>query len=399
MARRAVNRLDVQFSKVAVVAFLGLSICFGALTAPTLPQSASGAQAASQGSWVPSDGECLALYRLAVGNWSGKPVTASVHYIAKSATEMPPFDRSAFYAGRDPSAPSFIWIWLNRNDFPEGNQRARNDALVLAAMDANAAGPRWKQMYDDLGRRDEARHDPADPYHNRHAFLSRVNAIVARSIEVRLAPTADPAIDSEASTVSDADVMQLSTGYYRMGEDVEYKHQEGQATGKVAEYQGRDGNGKYVIVINDAGARVLSTSGQAPQSTSDEMYAAIFAAIADSGHGGPQWKARYDAAGDKTRFGLMLVRAFDLANDHRIAAAHADIAWIHQTVHVKATRLAVQQILAQRNLTIRWDKNTGSVTFALQNNLACGRETSVVFTFDQDRLQSITDSPGSQSCL
>lgn len=114
-------------------------------------------------SWQPTAADLLALKHLALDN--GPPI----HYIAKSPSEMPPFDHIVFYPGdADPG-----WIWENRGEetSPERN-RDMHHALILAAMDSGVAAEQWKHYYDVLTAEDKAQaRNAADPYRFRHAFL------------------------------------------------------------------------------------------------------------------------------------------------------------------------------------------------------------------------------------
>ena len=363
----------------------------------TVATAAKG-MATGAATWTPSDSEYLALVRLATGTW---PKTANAHvvYFAKAPNEMPPFDPIVFYEGVDPGLPSVAWIQENRNDFSTDHSRRLHDALILAAMDTGAAGPNWKRVYDDLKAKDQAQRNPSDPYHYRHAFLATVDAKVAALTPPAPIRTSDPSLDAEASTINDAELGELIKGYFAVGAIVEIQHASLPA-GQYAVYRGKNATGRYVVVIDDTKAQQASDTGTTPSGMAEDENAAMFSAIVDSGTAGAAWKQRYDQAPDKARFGRMLARAYDLANQRQIAKSRADVAWIHANVPLGSSRERTIALLTSRALHPYTKQKNITIEFGLGSSIACGRDMAVTLTFDaNDRLAKIEDSPESQSCL
>ena len=371
----------------------------GVIVHPNASLTSNVATAATgKATWTPSDSDYLALVRLATGTW---PKTANAHvvYFAKSPRQMPPFDPQVFYEGVDPGLPSVAWIDEDRSDFSADHTRKMHDALILAAMDTGAAGPNWKRVYEDLKAKDQAQHDPADPYHYRHAFLATVDAKIAALEPAPPTRTPDPAIDAEAAKITDAELGELVKGYFASGAVVTYESGVLPA-GQYAVYRGKDASGHYIILVDQNKARAASDTGTTPSGMNDDTYAAIFSAIVDSGLAGSAWKARYDAAPDKARFGQVLARAYDLANERQIAKSHADVAWIHANIPIGSTREQTIALLTSRGLRPNASAKNVTLEFGLGSSMVCGRDMSVTLTFDSsDRLTKIEDSPESASCL
>ena len=362
----------------------------------------SGAQGQTKTTpWIPSASDDVALVRLAVGTWPTLTNGASLHYISKSPNEMPPFDPHVFYAGADPSAPLFVWIWLNRNDFSTAYRLAQHDALMLAAMDSGAAGPKWQRFYDDLARRDAARHDRTDPLKIRHDFLKTLNARVAAALGPLPASSPDASIDAAAQQIDDTDIAVLFRGVFsaESAGKVTFAHAASLPGNRYAEYRGRDAAGNFVVAVNDDLMQRAQTLGTEPQAESDENLAALFEAAADAGASGAQWKDKFDKADDKARFGATLARAFDMSVDRRIRLAHDNLIWIHANVHPGATRAQIDGLLKTRSLTVTWRGNTGNVTLPTWYSLGCGREIGVGLTLQNGSLARLADVPESQTCL
>lgn len=361
---------------------------------------ATGLKGAATGSasWTPTDSDYLALVRLATGTW---PKTANAHvvYFAKSPKQMPPFDPIVFYEGVDPGLPSVAWINENRSDFSADHTRLMHDALILAAMDTGAAGPNWKRMYDDLKTKDQAQHNPTDPYHYRHAFLATVDARVAALTPPAPIRTSDPSLDADASKITDAQLAELVKGYFAAGAVIKYETATLPA-GQYAVYRGKDASGYYIIATDAGKAQQASDTGTTPSGMNDDTFAAVFSAVVDSGLAGTEWKQRYDAAPDKARFGQMLARAYDLANERQIAKSRADVAWIHANVPLGSSRDQTIALLKSRGLRPYATAKNITMDFGLGSSMVCGRDMAVTLTFDSnDRLVKIADSPASQSCL
>jgi hypothetical protein len=353
--------------------------------------------------WKPTAQDYQSLKRFAIDrNWPDR--ATPVRYIAKSPSEMPPFDPNAFYEGREAGFPQnawtgfpeIAWISTNRND-TSSDRRPLRHALVLAAMDTLAAGPGWKAIYDRLRAQDEAQPATApDRYRARHAFLALMDREVATlepSFPVRVP---DPALDAEARAIDPRELSQVIRGIYQLPATLE------QVPGDVPPpyymvYRGR-ADGKFVVLTNKTAIERAKYADAPISGIDDDSFATNMEASADSGAAGPVWKQRFDAAPDKTRFGHVLARAVVLTNQDLAAKAHAGVAWIHATIPLGSSRAQTFALLDRRALKLS-KGSSAYVTFLTGFYLGCGTEMSVSFTFDvAERLTAIQDGPQRLAC-
>jgi hypothetical protein len=104
----------------------------------------------------------------------------TLRLLAKNPSEMPAYDPVAHFAGIDAaSKAALIWMVQPYPSKTGDGAWALRSAMELACMATGFAGPRWKQIYDQLASQDAAL--PADapnPYLNRLALTVRVRKIV-----------------------------------------------------------------------------------------------------------------------------------------------------------------------------------------------------------------------------
>lgn len=342
--------------------------------------------------WQPSNADLIALKRAALaGNFP-------IHYVTKKASQMPRYDRIAFYPGA--SDPRYIW---ESDDARESSESVRyiNRALVLAAMDFGAAGDQWKRYYDDLRSEDNAQRTPVtDPYRYRHAFLDDMDARVeALAPAVPPAPP-DPAIDTLAAKVSAQDLALVTNGYVSTPVAAEVADL---PAGVLARYAGPRTKNKYVVYIVERSATIdeyTFYTDRTPPGSDDALRGAFFEAIVDSGRAGPDLKASYDAVTDKARFGLVLARAFDMQNDRLEKAGNEQAAWILRTVHAGMSRDRVNALLRPQNLKLDENPRVDVLEFPIHSSIVCSTSIPVRFTFDAGgRLTEVEREPARTVCL
>jgi hypothetical protein len=101
----------------------------------------------------------------------------TLNLLAKDASEMPAYDPIAHFAGIDASGAGIIWASRTYPKTQDGAWALRS-ALELACMATGFAGPKWKQIYDQLAAADAAL--PAgspNPYQNRLGLTAQVRKI------------------------------------------------------------------------------------------------------------------------------------------------------------------------------------------------------------------------------
>lgn len=342
--------------------------------------------------WQPSNADLIALKRAALaGNFP-------IHYVTKKASEMPRYDRIAFYPGA--TDPRYIWESDNAQASPE-RDRYVNRALVLAAMDFGAAGDRWKRYYDDLRTEDNAQAAPvSDPYHFRHTFLDELDARLEALAPAVPPPPSDAATDALAEKVSAQDLALVTNGYISTPVAAEVAEL---PSGVLARYAGPRIKNKYALYIVERSSVIEDYSfytDRTPPGSDDAVRGAFFEAIVDSGGAGPGLKASYDATADKARFGLVLARAFDMQNDGLEKAAREQIAWILKIVHAGMTRNRVNALLHPRNLKLDEKPRVDVLEFPIHSSIVCSTSIPVRFTFDADgRLVEVEQEPGRTACL
>lgn len=343
--------------------------------------------------WQPANDDLIALKRVALaGNFP-------IHYVEKKPSEMPRYDRMAFYPGA--TDPRYIWENNNSASSPERTHYV-NRALVLAAMDFGAAGEQWKKYYDELVVEDAAQRAPAtDPYHYRHAFLDDMDARLQALAPDVPAPPADPALDLEAAKVPAQDLALVTNGYIStpvaaLTVDL--------PSGVLARYAGPRTKNKYVVYIVERSPVIdeytFYTDRTAPGSD-ESLQGAFFEAIVDSGRAGPDLKASYDAATDKARYGLILARAFDMQNDRLERSGRDQVAWILRTLHPGMSRERVNELLQTRDLKIDEKPLVDVLEFPIHSSIVCNTSLAVAFTFDyyDGRLAKVERQPDRTSCL
>ena len=340
-------------------------------------------------SWQPTVDDLVALKHLALEH--GAPI----HRIAKSQSEMPPFDRIVFYPGdADPG-----WIWENRGETTSsGRDRAMNHALILAAMDSGVAGEQWKHYYDVLEAQDKAQSaNSADPYRFRHAFLSELDAKLATLAPALPLATNDASLDEDASRITDQDLSLVIRGLFAT--PVTSKAGVLPA-GMLARYDGKLGLGNYVIEYSSLIDDYRFYMDEEPAGSADASLGAYFQAIVDSGAAGQALKDRYAQASDKARLGLVLARAFDLENERTEAHSRAEIAWMRTSLRRGMSSKAVDALLATHRLTLRYARQSGTIEFPIRSNLACGTSIAVVVRFDQQqRVTAVEEEPPYTACM
>ncbi|MBV8580524.1 MAG: hypothetical protein JOZ86_07790 [Candidatus Eremiobacteraeota bacterium] len=332
---------------------------------------------------------------------------AEVHYVAKGPSEMPPYDRIAFYPGEsDPG-----WIWENRGEkMSPMRLRAVNHAHILLEMDSGTAGERWKQLYDALSAEDEAQAPGApDPYRFRHAFLSDMDAKLAALAPSVPTPTPDPSVDEAARAVSDQDLKLATGGLYKTPLSAKTVRL---PSGQWAHYGGRQGDGTYLIERNSLIDEYEFYTDMVPAGSDDATIGTYFEAFVDSGNAGAALKQQYDNTADKARFGLIFAGAFDMMNDRLEHAARAKIDWILKTIHPGMPRSTVQTTLQSRDM--RWPETSSElkkylpdekperhvIEFDSNHGFGCGTYLSVAFTFDANgRLANVEAQPPRTVCL
>lgn len=342
--------------------------------------------------WQPSNADFVALKRAAL---AGK---FPIHYATKKASEMPRYDRIAFYPG--PTDPRYIWESDDAAESPEG-VRYINRALVLAAMDFGAAGDQWERYYDYLRTEDNAQHAPvSDPYRYRHAFLDEMDARLEALAPVIPSPPPDPAVDALAAKVSAQDLELVTNGYVSTPAAAEVVEL---PPGVLARYAGPRTKNKYVVYIIERSSTIdeyTFYTDRTPPGSDDAVRGAFFEAIVDSGRAGPDLKASYDAAVDKARFGLILARAFDMQNDRLAQSGREQVAWILKTIHAGMSRDRVNALLHPQNLTLDEKPRVDVLEFPIYSSIVCSTSIPVTFTFDADgRLAKVEREPVRTACL
>jgi len=354
------------------------------------------------GGWTPTPADYVALRALAKDG-GGYPAGVHPMYVAKSPEEMPPFDPDAFYEGREAGAPAgLLWIWTVRHAATP--ERATYDALMLAAMDGDAAGPKWKAFYDWLRARDEAQTGTvADPYHYRHAFLALADMYADAAVSKPPARPIDPSLTTAATALLDAgfaDAGLLVRGVY--SDPIARRTVPGWLPGNLyLLYVAKGAGGKPEILESEAGLKMIQQSMDPNIPGADiDTYASMFEAAADSGAAGPVWKKRYDAAQDKLRFGQTLALALIMSGDRITAKSRADAAWVHANVKIGVSRAALVSLLATRGLKLQIGRGVDYIELPLGGNIACGSSTGIEFRFDQaGKLATIVQERDSVSCL
>ena len=342
--------------------------------------------------WQPSNADYVALKRAALaGNFP-------IHYADKKPSEMPRYDRIAFYAGA--ADPRYIWENSADRGSPD-RTRYLNRALILAAMDFGSAGERWKRYYDDLVAQDKAQPAPApDPYRYRHAFLDEMDAKLEALAPAVPAPPADPAIDAAAAKVSERDLALVTNGYISTPVAAEVAQLPSDV---FARYAGPRTKNNYTVYIVDRSSVVddyAFYTDRTPPGSDDALRGAYFEAILDSGRAGPDLKASYDAAADKARYGLILARAFDMQNDRLEKTGRDQVAWIFRTLHRGMSRERVIALLRSHNLQLDPKPRVDVLEFPINSSIVCGTSIPVAFTFDIDgRLTQIEQEPDHTVCL
>lgn len=343
-------------------------------------------------SWQPANADYVALKHAALaGNFP-------IHYVDKKPSEMPRYDPVAFYPG--PADPRYIWENSADKSSPD-RTRYVNRALILAAMDFGSAGEQWKRYYDDLVAQDNAQPAPvSDPYRYRHAFLDEMGAkLEALAPAIPAAPT-DPAIDAAAAKVSEQDLAFVTNGYIQTPVAAEV----GALPSDVfARYAGPRTKNTYTIYIVDRNSLIDDYefyTDRVPPGSDDAVRGAFFEAIVDSGRAGPDLKASYDAATDKTRFGLILARAFDMQNDRLEKSGREEVAWIFKTLRAGMSRDRVSALLRLRDLQIDQKPRVDVLEFPIHSSIVCSTSIPVAFTFDTaGRLTQIEQQPDHTVCL
>lgn len=337
--------------------------------------------------WQPSTDDLVALKRAALAG------QFPIHYVAKSPSEMPPYDRIVFY----PGAADPRWIYQNRAEtYGPEHTRYLNRALILAAMDSGAAGERWKSFYDDLASRDAAQRRPvADPYRFRHAFLDDLDTKLAALAPPIPPPAADPSLDADAAKVTQQDLALVTNGV----SSTPYVAKETELpAGQLALYAGRQ-KGAFVVERSTAIDEYAFYTDRTPPGSDDALMGALFEAIADSGAAGEEMQARYQSAPDKARFGVVLARAFDLQNDRTEKNARDEIRWIMTRMRPGMSRAQVNGILKTRNLKLEEKSLVDALEFPIHSTIVCGTSISLDFTFDGGgRLKSVQQQPPDTVC-
>lgn len=342
--------------------------------------------------WQPADADYIALKRAALaGNFP-------IHYTSKKPSEMPRYDRIAFYPG--PADPRYIW---ENNAYASSPDRARyvNRALTLAAMDFGSAGEQWKRYYDDLVDEDNAQRPPvSDPYRYRHAFLDEMDAKLQALAPAVPAERVDPSIDAAAAKVSDSDLALVTNGYMSTPVAAEVAPLPADV---LASYAGPRTKNKVTVYIVDRSSVIddyLFYTDRTPPGSDDVLRGAYFEAIVDSGAAGPELKASYDAASDKTRFGMILARAFDMQNDRLEKAGRAQVAWIFRTMHPGMSRDRVIALLRTHNVALDPKPRVDVLEFPIHSSIVCSTSIPVAFTFDPGgRLTQIEQQPDHSVCI
>lgn len=339
--------------------------------------------------WQPSVSDMVALKHLALDH--GPHLVR----IAKSPTEMPPFDPDVYYPGNaDPG-----WLWENRGTTTSPTrQRAESHALMLAAMDSGIAGAQWKQLYNSLAAQDRAQPKTAsDPYRARHAFLQQLDAKLAALAPPFPQRTNDASLDAEAAKVTDDDISLVARGFFTTPVA---SRSSSLPAGVFSRYDGRTGLGTYVVETSSLLEDYDFYRDREPAGAEDAFYAARFQAIVDSGAAGASLKQRYDQSPDKARFGLVLARAYALLGERTAKQSREQIAWIRSNVSVGMTQDAVDALLLTHKLKMNHTAKSESLEFTISSNFACGTSIAVIITFDQQqRVSGVEEQPPYTACL
>lgn len=342
--------------------------------------------------WQPANADYIGLKRAALaGNFP-------IHYVSKKPSEMPRYDRIAFYPG--PADPRYIW---ENNAYANSPDRARyvNRALTLAAMDFGSAGEQWKRYYDDLVAEDNAQRPPVtDPYRYRHAFLDEMDARLQALAPAVPAERVDSSIDAAAAKISDRDLALVTNGYISTPVAAEVASLPADV---LARYAGPRTKNKYTVYIVERSSAIddyLFYTDRTPPGSDDAVRGAYFEAVVDSGAAGPELKSSYDAAADKTRFGMILARAFDMQNDRLEKSGREQVAWILRTMHSGMSRDRVSALLRTHNFQLDPKPRVDVLEFPIHSSIVCSTSIPVAFTFDPaGRLTQIEQRPDHSVCL
>jgi|GEM_PF-2543218 len=115
---------------------------------------------------------------------AAKSPKIKLQVVTKPAAEMPPYDQIYWYAGITTDGDKKVaHIWKNAvlaaRPSVESNDRL-DDARMLAVMDYDFAGEKWKALYDSVAKTDGALGPSVtDRYQNRHALIKTVQDFIA----------------------------------------------------------------------------------------------------------------------------------------------------------------------------------------------------------------------------
>ena len=212
--------------------------------------------------------------------------------------------------------------------------------------------------------------------------------------------SSDPAIDALAAKVSAQDLAFVTSGY--ISTPVAAQTAELPA-GVLARYAGPRIKNKYAVYIVERSSAIDEYSfytNRAPPGSDDAVRGAFFEAIVDSGRGGTDLKASYDAAAEKARFGLVLARAFDMQNDRLEKTGREQVAWILKTIRAGMSRDRVNALLRLQNLKLDEGPRVDVLEFPINSSIVCSTSIPVQFTFDAaGRLTQVERQPGRTACL
>ena len=157
----------------------------------------------------------------------------------------------------------------------------------------------------------------------------------------------------------------------------------------------------YHFVLDREAFRSATVSQQGAYRSASRMTAA-----AATGLGGPKWKARYAAAGDKPEFGLTVERAFQILVEDEVQRSTAAIAWLHRLAPGvdDATVYAGLHARGRFVRTVFDDAGKATrhvgVTFPFGFDTACATAKTVDISFDRSRrLSRVADSGTYRKCF
>lgn len=198
-------------------------------------------------------------------------------------------------------------------------------------------------------------------------------------------------IDALAAQVDERDIGLLIAGLNNAPIE---RIDAGLPAGQFIAYRGENDRGRYVVVINLKSPLLLDYTEVFPTGWSPDITGVTFEAVADSGRAGSDLKRRFDAAPDKTEFGLIMARAYELWVGREMAAYRSAVTWIRTHIALGSTRTEVEALLQSHDFTI-----ASGPRLILHLNFAtigpvCGPGMDVTFAFDaSERLTTISERP------